>query len=157
MYDMQVSNELMQGLNDLLARSRDAQKGYIEASNHINTPQVRKWLLEYSDQRLKFSVELENEIRRLGGEPDDSTSVLGDLHRVWIDLKGMASDDEPMAMLEECQRGEQKALEDYTELLNQHQRMSPATFHLLKQHKTKIEAALALIHSLKEIFEPADS
>lgn len=153
---MLISKELMQGLNTLLSRSRDAEKGYIEVSNHINTPQLRKWLLDYSEQRKQFSVELAREIRLLGGDPDNETSVLGELHRVWIDLKGTASDDEPIAMLEECQRGEQYALEDYETLLAEHPDMMATTRYLLTQHKTKIESALLFIEALKEIFAPVD-
>ena len=154
---MLVSKEVMQGLNTLLARSRDAEKGYIEVSNHINEPRLRKWLLEYSDQHKQFSAELASEIRALAGDPDDGTSILGELHRAWIDLKGTASDNEPIAMLEECERGEQQAYDDYQELLNDHTDMLASTRALLQQQRIKIGTALEQVKSMKKVFEPIDS
>ncbi len=145
---MKVSDELLDKLNHLLHRSRDAQRGYVETSNHVNSPEVRKWMIEYSDQRAVFCTNLATEIKLLGGDSDNTTSVLGEIHRLWIDLKGQWSDEEPLAMLEECKRGEETALEDYQEVLEDNDGMPASTSAMLNRHTAAISRALAQINIL---------
>lgn len=154
---MKVSKELLKDLNDLLNRSRDAQKGYVEASNHINQPELSKWMIDYSKQRQLYAAELDLEIKRLGGQTDDSTSMLGELHRVWIDLKGQLSQNDPYAMLEECTRGEEQALEDYNEVLQSNQSMPSETRDMLNRHQTKIKNALTQIKTMMKMHVPSES
>lgn len=152
---MEVSKELLKNLNDLFTRNRDAQKGYVEAANHINQKELSKWMIDYSTQRQLFAAELDLEIRRLGGRPEDSTSVLGEIHRVWIDLKGQLSNNDPHAMLEECTRGEEKAVADYDEILDEQKGMSIETRNLLNRHKSKIINALNQIKTMMKMYVPA--
>lgn len=154
---MKVSKELLNDLNDLLNRSRDAQKGYVEASNHINHPELSKWMIDYSKQRQLYAAELDLEIKRLGGDADDSTSMLGELHRVWIDLKGQLTQNDPYAMLEECTRGEEKAMENYNEIFESHKNMPPETRDMLNRHRTKIKEALGQIKTLMKMYVPSES
>ena len=154
---MTVSKELIQSLNDLLSRNRDAQKGYVEASNHINLKELSKWMLDYSVQRQLFSNQLDMEIRRLGGMPDDGTSAMGELHRIWIDLKGEITNNDPHAMLEECQRGEERALEDYDATLKKYFRTMPQqTMDMLNRHKSKIILAISQIKAMLKAYVPVE-
>lgn len=146
---------LIQGLNALLSRNRDAQKGYVEASNHINLKELSKWMLDYSVQRQLFSNQLDLEIRRLGGTPEDGTSALGEMHRVWIDLRGEITNNDPFAMLEECLRGEEKAVEDYDAVLRQyHKDMPQPTMDMLNRHKSKIILAISQIKAMLKSYVP---
>ncbi|MEZ4940231.1 MAG: PA2169 family four-helix-bundle protein [Saprospiraceae bacterium] len=150
------SAALIQGLNDLLSRNRDAQKGYVEASNHINLNELSKWMLDYSVQRQMFSNQLDMEIRRLGGIPEDGTTALGELHRVWIDLRGEITNNDPLAMLEECLRGEEQAVEDYDAVLRQHRDMPQQTIDLLNRHKSKIILAISQIKAMLKSYVPVE-
>ncbi len=153
---MKVSKELLQGLNGLLTRNRDAQKGYVEAANHINQKELSKWMIDYSTQRQLFATELDLEIRRLGGEPDDSTSILGEIHRVWIDLKGQFSSNDPHAMLEECIKVEKKVIASYNKILEEHNDIPIETRDLLNRHKSRIINALTEINIMMKMYVPAE-
>ncbi len=154
---MKVPQEFIEKLNLLLARNRDAHKGYIEAVQNINNTDLRRWMLEYADQRMNFSKELESEIRMLGGEPFKDTSILGDLHRVWMELKGNLTDNEPMSMLKECHRGETKAFEDYESFLNEFSAMPASTHKILIAQKSKIKGAVAQIETMMRMLDPVDA
>ncbi len=154
---MKVSKELLQSLNDLLSRNRDAQKGYVEASNHVNLKELSKWMVDYSHQRQLFAAELDLEVRRLGGKPDDGTTIAGEAHRIWIDLKGQLTENDPYAMLEECTRGEEKAIEDYDSVLKDHHDMPMETRDMLNRHKSKIINALREIKTMMKMYVPAES
>ena len=155
---MKDLKDLANDMNTLLARSRDAREGYVEASHNLkNGGPLDKWMHEYSDQRLRFSIELEKEINILGGDPDFDTSILGDLHRAWIDLKGTFSDNEPLAMLEECHRGETKAYNDYGDLLEKYPNMPTTTRQLLVAQQSKIKGAIAQIETMIKMLETVES
>ena len=44
---------------------------------------------------------------------------MGTLHRVWVDLKTMLSNNDSVAVLEECERGEAAALMAYENALRE--------------------------------------
>lgn len=153
---MQNHDEFLDDLNELLSLSRDAQKGYTDTYMHVSNKALHEWMRKHSEQRKQFTDELAAEIKRLGGDPDKDTSLLGELHRLWIDIKGSASSDDAEAMLEECERGEEKAVEEYGEMLEEHADMPASTRSLLVRQKSQIQTALANIRTLKGRLEAAD-
>ncbi|HSX71833.1 MAG TPA: PA2169 family four-helix-bundle protein, partial [Pseudomonas sp.] len=56
-------------------------------------------------------------VLELGGKPEDSTSVGGDMHRRWVDLKSLITGKSDEAILNECERGEDVAKKHYAEAL----------------------------------------
>ena len=56
-------------------------------------------------------------MRKLGGDPETSTSVAGDLHRRWVDVKSIFTGKGEEAVLNEAERGEDHALKAYKEAL----------------------------------------
>lgn len=155
---MKDLKDLAQDLNLLLARNLDAREGYVEASHNLNNgSELDRWMHEYSDQRLHFSVALKKEISQLGGDPDFDTSALGDLHRAWIDLKGTFSDNEQLAMLQECHRGETTAFENYQEILEDYPAMPNSTRNMLIEQQSKIKGAIAQIETMVNLLEEVEA
>ena len=65
-------------------------------------------------QRSQFAGELQNEAIRLGEpQPEDSSSFGGSLHRAWINLKSAITSQDDHAILAECERGEDSAVNEY--------------------------------------------
>jgi len=58
-------------------------------------------------------------VRALGGAPAPRSSVSGTLHRQWVNIKSaiMGKDDE--AILNECERGEDAAVNAYRKALSE--------------------------------------
>lgn len=54
--------------------------------------------------------ELQHRVRALGGDPGTSTSVSVDLHRKWVDLKSKLTGKDEEAVLNEVERGGDRAL-----------------------------------------------
>ena len=115
----QISNsELIENLNDIVVKNYDASKGYRKAAEKVEHQSLEKVFQENAQQRMQFAGKLQSEIRLLGGEPKSDSSILGDAHRAWIDVKNAFASNATEAVVEECCTGEQAAVEEYDELLN---------------------------------------
>lgn len=105
-------------LNDLIETCRDGERGFREAAEHVRDGQVKRLFDGYSQQRRTFAGELEEEVRRLGGEPEKGGSVAGAMHRGWMETKGALTGDDDAALVSEAERGEDTALRRYQEALD---------------------------------------
>lgn len=147
---METRKEIIAKLNQLLTRNYDAEKGYKEAAEDVEDPKLKKFFKTYVEQRYRFGHDLKGEIRNLGGdfEKGKGTSVSGDLHRKWMNLKKAIASNSEEAIVEECRKGEMTTWEDYNEALGL-QDLPPTTSSLLRDHKTKIDEAVFQLMELK--------
>jgi uncharacterized protein (TIGR02284 family) len=115
--------KVIKTLNRLADICEDGNRGYKDASEHIEHDDIKTILYRLSQQRALFEAELKNEITKLGGHTDgkeeDSGSILGTLHRRWIDVKEKFSSKDYEAILNECQRGDKAAVEAYEKALKE--------------------------------------
>jgi len=149
---MQNNEKIASALNDLLTRNYDAERGYTEAGNNVDENRLRQWLFENSNRRKRFGKEIKKMIASLGKEPDKGTSFLGDVHRAWIDLKSSMTEDREEAILEECIRGEEKALEDYNKVLNEVE-MPDNILNTIQKQRDDIRTALNSVRVLEESYD----
>jgi uncharacterized protein (TIGR02284 family) len=111
------NDEVITILNGLIETCKDGQEGYRTAAEHITNSEFRRLFNIFSQQRAQFVTELQAEVHRLGGEPKDSGSVSGSLHRGWIDLKAAIGAGDETSIIAECQRGEEATVNNYQEAL----------------------------------------
>lgn len=117
--------QVIKTLNRLIKLCDDGNKGYKNAAEQIENEEIRTILYRLSQQCALFEAELKTEVRNLGGIVSDSGpdeaegTLLGNLHRKWIDLKDKLSSKEYEAILEECKRGDKVATEAYQEALKE--------------------------------------
>lgn len=135
-----TNSEILDQLNRLLTLSHDAEKGYKEAAENVKDNELKSLFLTQSRQRAEFSIALDREIRTMGGEADNGTSLAADLHRAWINIKSTFASDDDKATVEECHRGDQEALDTYNSVL-QETDLAASTRELLLQQKQSIDSA----------------
>ena len=138
----ETRGEVLDQLNKLLTRNHDAEKGYQEAAESVKDAELKSLFLTQSRQRSEFAMELEREIKILGGEPDNGTSLAADLHRAWINVKSTFASNDDKATVQECQRGDQEALENYNSVL-QETDLAASTRDVLLRQKQSIDSAHA--------------
>lgn len=110
-------NDTIDVLNGLIETCRDGQEGFQEASDNIERPDLKQFFANASLQRASFTGELQELVRSLGGEPEDSGSTAGAMHRAWVDIKGTFTGRDEKSILSECERGEDSAVEAYRDAL----------------------------------------
>ncbi|WP_420149495.1 ferritin-like domain-containing protein [Spirosoma sp.] len=138
----ETRGEILDQLNRLLTLNRDAEEGYKEASDNVKDNELKSLFLTQSGQRGEFAHEIDREIRALGGEPDNGTSLAADLHRAWINIKTTFSSNDDKATVQECHRGDREALENYNAVL-QETDLAASTRELLLRQKQSIDTANA--------------
>ena len=107
-------------LNDLLNITNDRIKGFSKVEDKVwNTHSSLK--ADY-DRMVSQSQVMKTELIRLinekGGNPDNTTSTAGALHRAWIDVKNTFSGDKAESTLENVVFGEKAAIKAYQEALD---------------------------------------
>lgn len=104
-------------LNNLIETCRDGQNGFKEAAENVKNPELKSFFNQISLDRARLVGELQQEVHRLGGDPENTGSTAAALHRAWIDIKGTLTGKNDESILSECERGEDSAVEAYQEAL----------------------------------------
>lgn len=108
-----LNKDIIDVLNDLIETSKNGEKGFNESAEDIKTPAIKTFFTKRAEDCRQAAAELQSEVRRLGGDPETTTSVAADLHRGWVNLKSMVTGKDDEAILNEVERGEDVALKSY--------------------------------------------
>ena len=137
----------IQDLNDLAQICHDGELGYLTAAKHVGNTQLKTVFVAYAKQRTGFAIDLQSEVQRLGGTPLDSTSLVGALHRGWIDLKAAVSGGNGAAIVAACETGEDHAAAAYERVVDLE--LSGQTNTLVEKQWEEIKQAHAHMERLK--------
>jgi uncharacterized protein (TIGR02284 family) len=114
-----MSDNFISILNDLIETSKDGEQGFRKAAEDTKTAELRTLFLARAENCAKGAADLQQLISRLGGHPEQRGSIAGAVHRGWVDLKAAASGRSDLAILEECERGEDVAKARYRKALEE--------------------------------------
>src|SRR4028119_1081638 len=112
-----IRKNTLSALENLIEINNDGNHGYRLAAEKIENPEYKTLFHAYAQQRAQFAAELEREAHLLGRDPDAGESVLGTLHRGWINIKATVAGGDSEAILGECQTGDKAAVEAYEKVL----------------------------------------
>ena len=116
---MAQQKEIISTINGLIETLNDGEKGFKEAAEAVKDPQLKGLLQQYSQQRNRFAAELQTEAIALGeSDAEKTSSAAGALHRAWINIKSAVTSGDDHAILAECERGEDSAVKQYEEALD---------------------------------------
>ncbi|MDX1272157.1 PA2169 family four-helix-bundle protein [Bizionia paragorgiae] len=138
---MKYTEEISNKLNELLVKNYDAEKGYLNAAENVDSDRLKMFFKRRATERNQFANEIKNEIKQYGEEPKDSGSFKGTMHRNWMTLKSTFSGNNEEAVLEEAIRGEKASLEDYYEMVTE-KNLPPTIDALVLKHRDAIQSAI---------------
>ncbi|SDO26395.1 conserved hypothetical protein [Rhodoferax sp. OV413] len=113
------NDDVIDVLNDLVETCHDGEYGFKACMERTETAQLKSTFEQRMRDCASSAAELASEVLRLGGVPEDGGTVSGAAHRGWVAVKGMLTSDSDLAVLEECERGEDTALARYRRALKQ--------------------------------------
>ena len=105
-------------LNDLIETSKDGENGFRSAAEDAKSAELKATFLRRAEDCAKGASELQQLVSRMGGKPEQGGSVAGAMHRGWMDLKAKVANRDDLAILEECERGEDVAKAKYRKALD---------------------------------------
>ena len=117
--DVADKDDVIETLNDLLESCRDGEYGFKECAENVKAQDIKTLLSRHADECRSAGLELVTHIRQLGGKPDDGGTVSGAMHRGWVSVRGTLSGYTDLAMLDECERGEDAAMARYRNALKE--------------------------------------
>lgn len=106
-------------LNDLVETSKDGEKGFRTAAEDTKNAELKSIFMQRADDCAKGAAELQQLVSRMGGKPEQGGSVAGAMHRGWVDVKSAVTKRDDLAVLEECERGEDVAKAKYRKALEE--------------------------------------
>ena len=151
---MSANDNQISALNKLITCLYDGENGYKEAADEVESVSLATKFRELSQQRYNFGHAIKPEITKLGGTVDKGGSFTAGVHRVWMDIKEVFSTNDEAAILNECIRGEESAVETYREVLNETS-FSTNARQVVTGQLEAIERTLAEMRTLAKTYENA--
>ena len=106
------NDDIVDILNDLIETTKDGEYGFRTSAERAHSANVKATLSSRASACAAAAGELQALVRQYGGEPEDDGTALGAAHRGWVAVKAAMSTNarEDHSILEECERGEDKAV-----------------------------------------------
>ena len=111
------NDDIVDTLNDLIETCKDGEYGFRASAEQVKSRTLRANLLARSSECATAADQLRAHVLQLGGKPEDGGSAAGAMHRGWVAVKAKLSTYDDLAVLEECERGEDSALATYRDAL----------------------------------------
>jgi uncharacterized protein (TIGR02284 family) len=97
---------------------KDGKNGFETAAADVKDTQVKTIFLECARERSRLAGELQAEVTRMGGQPEQTGSTAAAAHRGWINIKSALGGGEK-AILDEAERGEDVAVKSFEKALKE--------------------------------------
>jgi uncharacterized protein (TIGR02284 family) len=141
-------------LNSLITTTIDSADGFERAAEDSDSGRFREMFREFGQERRAVVARLQQQVRSLGGEPNDDGSLTADLHRRWLDLRAaIGGDGGDKAVIEEVERGEDHLKSKYDSALEETD-LSPETLAAIREAYQSVRAghdrASQLKHSMQD-------
>ena len=105
-------------LNTLIATTIDSVNGYENSAKDIDNQRFAEIFRERANERQQVVEQLRGEVRRLGGNPEDDGSFMGQTHQRFEDLKAAVTGQDEKSIVNEVERGEDYLKEKFETALN---------------------------------------
>jgi uncharacterized protein (TIGR02284 family) len=111
--------DVIDALQDLVECCKDGEYGFRECAEQARRQDLKSMFLQRADDCRRGAEELNQQIRALGGTPEEGGSALGAVHRGWVAMKTAMTTYDDKAVLTEAERGEDNAVARYRKALQQ--------------------------------------
>lgn len=114
-----MADHVVKVLNNLVETSKNGEKGFAAAAEDTKNADLQMLFQTRARDCASGAAELQALVSQLGGEPEDSGTVSGAMHRGWTNLKAAVTGRSDLSILEECERGEDVAKAQYNDALKE--------------------------------------
>ncbi|RYD53182.1 MAG: PA2169 family four-helix-bundle protein [Sphingobacteriales bacterium] len=147
---METSNKTHEVLNDLIEINNDRVAGFEKAAKDLEAggdADLKAVFAQLANESRTNAAELRNLV---GADAETGTSLLGDIHRAWIDVKATFSGHDRKSILEECERGEDAIKKAYRTALQDGNEISANAVAVISRQQQGVNAGHDQIKALRD-------
>jgi len=119
-------------LNGLIETTIDSIDGYRRSAQEASSSRFSAGFLDRASEREEVARKLRDEVRRLGGTPENDGSVLAAAHRAFLSIKDKVTGSDDAAVIAEVDHGETYLANKWEAALKD-DRLSPGTRSVIQQ------------------------
>ena len=139
-------------LNGLIATTIDSVDGYTEAAKESESGRFGSIFTARAAERRQVASQLQAEVTRLGGNPEDDGTALASVHRAFLDLKSAVLGRDDQAIVNEVERGEDHIKAKYEDALKDNE-LAQATRDAIQQAYVSVRQGHDQMRDLKHSLE----
>lgn len=113
------NDDVVDVLNDLIETCNDGAKGFTACAEQAKAAELKSVFRARADECKRAAEELQAQVLACGGKPDQGGTASGAMHRGWVKIRSAMSLVDDHAVLEECERGEDVAVNAYRKALEE--------------------------------------
>ena len=146
-----VKESTVEILNDILKLHNDRIQGYELAINDTDDIDLKALFGRYAEQSRTMFADLSASIERAGGTVPDSTTFLGKVHKVWMELKSALSKENRYGILDLVEQGEDAIVDAYKEAVKDDSHVFMSVRTTLLHQQDEIMQAHSHIKALRDM------
>jgi len=135
-------------LNSLIETTIDSAEGYGEAAKDADNTRYAAQFQSRAAERRQVTQTLQQQVRSLGGTPEDDGTVLAKAHRMFVELRAKMSSKDDTAIVDEVERGEDHIKAKYEDAMKD-QDVSAGTRTLIGQAYASVKSGHDQMRDLK--------
>lgn len=144
-------------LNSLITTTIDSCDGFERAAEDADSGRFTELFREFATERRAVVSRLQQQVRALGGEPNDDGSLTADLHRRWMDLRAaITGGGGDKAVIEEVERGEDHLKAKYDSAL-QEEDLAPETLAAIREAYQSVRAGHDRASQIKHSMQASEA
>lgn len=136
-------------LQNVLTRYIDSYDGYNQAAAVVESPTLAAAFLEIAARRQVIVERVASLIIKQGEKVDIDGSPEAAVHRWWIRIRAMMTDEEFKAVLAECVRGEKELARTIQDVLD-HGNLEPGHATIIAEVSAELQEA---IHTFESVLD----
>jgi len=138
-------------LNSLIVINNDRIEGYKTAEAEAEETDLKMLFSDLMETSVKNRKELVEEVKNLGGTPDEGTRTTGKFFRVWMDVKAAFTGNDRKTILDSCEYGEDVILETYKKtLIHEHKETNSNEQNMFNKHYALLKTDHDKIKQLRD-------
>lgn len=141
-------------LNSLAATTIDSINGYTEAAKDAESGRFGTIFNDRAAERRQVVTQLQSEVTRLGGNPEDDGTAAAGAHRGFLNLKAAITGKDDQAIINEVERGEDHIKSKFESALEDND-LSPTAKAVVQQCYTSVKQGHDQMSAIKHSMEAA--
>lgn len=137
-------------LNAMIAIALDGASTLAKGADIVRDQRLKLRLASLAAERDAVVARLQEEVRGLGGVPEDRGTVVGSAHRLYTEVKLALDPSDRRAVIEEIQRSEERVREKFEDFLSRDTSLPRAVRETVELQFEQIRRACNEVHGLSQ-------